>query len=86
MGSKVSYQYLYTSGDMSISDAFDAITIYDRPVMVYFDGGGKVFGMFYKYTGAQYGMGLVMHYYTTDIQVLSVVHGTKTVGTIGVTS
>lgn len=75
---------------MNPIQAFDAITIYDKPIVVHFHDGGAAFGLVYKYGVGEgnpnYGMGLFMHYYSTDIIVLSVVNGVYTTGTIGATS
>jgi len=65
-----------------IGEAFDALTIYDRPVLCLWNNAGKFWGLLYKYTGGRYGMGICQQYYQTDITLLSVSDGTKTQKTI----
>lgn len=62
-----------------IGAAWDALTVYDRPVLCAWSKSGRHWGLLYKYTGGQYGMGISQAYYSTVINVMSVSNGTKTI-------
>lgn len=65
-----------------IGGAWDALTVYDRPVLCAWTKNGRHWGLLYKYTGGQFGMGISQAYYSTVINVLSVSGGTKTIKTL----
>lgn len=82
--SKIDYVDLEASNIIDLSDAFDKLTIYDRPVMVKWNNAGRSWGLIFKYTGGRFGMGIGQIYYDTTLSILSVVNGTKTVkGLVG---
>lgn len=66
----------------SIGDAWDALTIYDRPVICRYGQSGKVWAILYKYSDGQYGMGISQRYFATSLSILSVVNNNKTTKTI----
>ena len=75
--------YVNLGGQGGIEDAWDALAIYDQPVIGRFTRNGYWWFIGLKYTGGQYGMMLAQPYYSTTLYSLSVSGGTKTVGTIG---
>lgn len=82
LNEKMPYVRLAAGTINNIGEAWDALTIYDRPVCVAWDKSGQYMAILYKYSGGVYGMGLSMFYLYPYITVLSVVGGTKTIKTI----
>ncbi len=62
----------------TIAEIWDAINVYDRPVICKWNKSGKFWGLFYKYTGGQFGMGIYQVYYSTNLTIVSVSGGTIT--------
>ena len=71
-----------TSNNDSIGKAWDAITVYEKPVIVRWFYSGSFMALMYKYNNAPYGMAMAMKYNTTDVYTLSVNNGTKTYGNV----
>ena len=65
----------------SFGKAWDALTIYNKPVIVHWFFSGALMALMFKYEGSQYGMAIAMKYNTTDVYTLSVNNGTKTITT-----
>lgn len=77
--SKIDYVEVSAGG---IDTAWDALTIYDKPVLVEWNSSGKNWGLLYKYSGGQFGMGISQAYYSTTIHILSVINGEKTIKSV----
>lgn len=79
---KVDYLALGNVGGTGVSDAlgkaWDAITIYNKPIIVSYLYNGFWMGMALKYPGGTYGMMQSMPYHTGNIYLLNVDNGTKT--------
>ena len=71
-----------TSNNDSIGKAWDAITVYEKPVIVRWFYSGSFMALMYKYNGSQYGMAMAMKYNTTSVLTLSVNNGVKTYGDV----
>lgn len=71
--------FVELGGQNDIGGAWDSLTVYDRPVLCAWTQNGRHWGLLYKYTGGQFGMGISQAYYSTVINVLSVSGGTKTI-------
>lgn len=69
--------FVESSGN-SMTDAWDKLTIYDRPVLVKWNASGVCIGLLYKYSGGKYGMGVSQVYYSTTLEIMSVIDGVKT--------
>ena len=80
---KTDYIYLGAFTASSIPEgmklAWDALTIYDRPVQCNFNTFGMVLCSAYKYAGGKYGQMYGLHYDTAGIYLLNVNNGTKTI-------
>ena len=58
--------------------AWDALTIYDKPVLVRYNYYGEHMALMFKYGGDHlYGMGMEMTYSSTTITKMNVSGGTK---------
>ena len=64
-----------------LSNAWDALNVYDNPVIVRFVNSGTYMGMMYKYTGSLYGMAIAMKHGGTTIYKMGVNNGSKTYAT-----
>ena len=62
----------------NITEIWNAINVYDCPVLCNWRKAGAFWGLFYKYTGGQFGMGIYQVYNTTTLTIVSVVNGTIT--------
>lgn len=71
-----------TSNNDSIGKAWDAITVYEKPVIVRWFYSGSFMALMYKYNGASYGMAIAMKYNVTNIFTLSINNGVKTYGDV----
>ena len=71
-----------TSNNDSIGKAWDAITVYEKPVIVRWFYSGSFMALMYKYNNAPYGMAMAMKYNTTSVLTLSVNNGVKTYGDV----
>lgn len=65
----------------AIGKAWDSLTIYSKPVIVFFGWYGQIMAMMYKYPDSQYGMAFAMRYISTDIYTMSVNGGVKSYAT-----
>jgi hypothetical protein len=83
---KIDYLDLGDVGGGSATDAlgkaWDAITTYNKPVVVKYIYNGIWMGMAYKYSGNLYGMMQSMPYHTGNIYLLNVNNGAKTFKTL----
>lgn len=71
-----------TSDDDAVGKAWDAITVYEKPVIVQWFYSGSFMALMYKYNGSQYGMAMAMKFYSTKVFTLSVSNGVKTYGNV----
>lgn len=71
-------QYVNLGTPATWVEAWDNLTVYDKPVVGRFTRGGYWWCIALKYTGGQYGMMLAQPYYDTHLYSLSVSGGVKT--------
>lgn len=67
-----------TSANDALGKAWDALTIYDKPVLVRYNHYGVWMGLMFKYGGDHmYGMAMTMKYDGTSIYTMNVNNGIK---------